>query len=163
MKCNNCGYKFVKGDKFCKKCGVSVSQATPTSKTGAEKKRLRVLLPIISGIALVVVVGLFFLFRNGADNNGGLLPETTPPSYDEHNTNADPPDEESNTASPTDTDTVDAIETEQINEREIIAYNFGGSNFFGLRDLMRALNINLSRDETGTLRIDTSIPYTEGT
>ena len=41
----------------------------------------------------------------------------------------------------------------------ITAYNFGGSNFFALRDLLRALDINLSRDASNTLSIDTSVPY----
>jgi len=47
-------------------------------------------------------------------------------------------------------------------ELNLTAYNIGGSNFFRLRDLMRALDIGVTWDAAAsTIGIDSSIPYTE--
>ena len=47
-------------------------------------------------------------------------------------------------------------------ELSLTAYNIGGNNFFRLRDLMSALDVGVTwDDETSTIGLDTSIPYSE--
>lgn len=78
MFCEKCGHELKNDEKFCGKCGVPVSEPVKEQAVKKKNKKIKLLLPIFAGVAVVIaVLAVHFLSANKINSSPESVAEAS--------------------------------------------------------------------------------------